>query len=164
MAHQVGRNGYAETSVADVLTRAGVSRKTFYEHFTDKLDCFLAAYEELSARLLRDLVRESAALSGSHRSDKQMERYITVLSADMYMARAFVVEVMAAGPKSLKLREEVNQRFADLVFGHLSSDPMVRKALIAGVHGVVSGALLRGEKNLEQVLPSLQRFLKGIER
>src|SRR4029453_3157608 len=37
--------GYAATTIEDIVRGAGVSKKTFYEHFSDKLDCFLAAYE-----------------------------------------------------------------------------------------------------------------------
>ncbi len=161
MAHQVGRHGYAATTVADVIARAGVSRKAFYEHFTEKEHCFLVAYEELSSRLVRDLVKEGATRSRGDRTRAQLQRYLAVLSSDLFMARAFVVEVMAAGPRSLELREEVNRRFAELVFGHTSKDPQVRKALIGGVNDVVSGALLRGEKDLLKLLPSLTRFVAG---
>src|SRR5215211_3537803 len=45
MATAVGEKGYAEVAVADVIARAGVSRKTFYEQFDNKLGCFLAAYD-----------------------------------------------------------------------------------------------------------------------
>ena len=45
MAHAVAAKGYAATTVADVVGGAGVSRKTFYEHFQDKEDCFLAAFD-----------------------------------------------------------------------------------------------------------------------
>src|SRR5436853_4375001 len=45
MADAVARKGYAATTVADVVAGAGVSRKTFYEHFRDKEECFLAAYD-----------------------------------------------------------------------------------------------------------------------
>src|SRR6476659_5078578 len=45
MAETVAEKGYAATTVADVVARAGVSRKTFYEHFADREECFLAAYD-----------------------------------------------------------------------------------------------------------------------
>ena len=45
MARVVAEKGYGAASVADVIARAGVSRQTFYVHFRDKLDCFLAAYD-----------------------------------------------------------------------------------------------------------------------
>ena len=45
MTWAVAEKGYPNVTVADVVGRAGVSRRTFYEHFDDRLDCFLAAYE-----------------------------------------------------------------------------------------------------------------------
>src|SRR5881396_2849860 len=42
----VADKGYSGATVGDVVSRAGVSRKTFYEHFRDKEECFLAAYDE----------------------------------------------------------------------------------------------------------------------
>src|SRR5881397_3037051 len=58
MAHVVADQGYGATSVADVIPRAGVSRKTFYVHFRDKLDCFLAAYE-MGVEVLLETVRRA---------------------------------------------------------------------------------------------------------
>jgi len=54
----VAEKGYARTAVADVIERAGVSRETFYEHFADKEECFLAAYE-LASDTLRSEVAEA---------------------------------------------------------------------------------------------------------
>ena len=45
MADAVAAKGYANVAVADVIERAGVSRRSFYEHFTNKEDAFLAAYD-----------------------------------------------------------------------------------------------------------------------
>ena len=45
MAQVVAEKGYPATTVADVVERAGVSRRTFYEQFQDKEACFLAAYD-----------------------------------------------------------------------------------------------------------------------
>ena len=42
--------GYRETNVQDVIDRAGVSRPTFYEHFANKEDCFLAAFDASARR------------------------------------------------------------------------------------------------------------------
>src|SRR3954463_12165075 len=55
MAHAVLEKGYVHTTVADVLTRARVSRETFYEHFDGKEDCFLAVYD-LSVDLLIETI------------------------------------------------------------------------------------------------------------
>src|SRR4051812_30467577 len=63
MASAVAEKGYSRTAVADVIDRAGVSRKTFYEHFANKEECFLAAYDEgvdLLLEAIDEAVRESA--------------------------------------------------------------------------------------------------------
>src|SRR6187402_117268 len=51
MLRATAQLGYREVSVQDVLDRAGVSRPTFYEHFENKEDCFLAAFETTADRL-----------------------------------------------------------------------------------------------------------------
>jgi AcrR family transcriptional regulator len=50
MIEVVAARGYADTRVVDVIGTAGVSRKTFYELFDSKEDCFLAAYDSLLGR------------------------------------------------------------------------------------------------------------------
>jgi AcrR family transcriptional regulator len=45
MAEAVAEHGYGATTIAHVVSGAGVSRKTFYEHFRDKEHCFLAMYD-----------------------------------------------------------------------------------------------------------------------
>ena len=51
----VADRGYAAATIDDIVRDAGVSKKTFYEHFSDKLDCFLAAYEAASDELLEHM-------------------------------------------------------------------------------------------------------------
>ena len=58
IADAVAAKGYAATSVADVIALAGVSRKTFYEHFGDKEACFLAAYDS-GAQAIYDAMVEA---------------------------------------------------------------------------------------------------------
>ena len=59
MLRAVSELGYRSTNVQDVIERAGVSRPTFYEHFSNKDDCFLAAFDT-SAQRLRDQVATAA--------------------------------------------------------------------------------------------------------
>lgn len=55
MAHAVARNGYQATSVAEVIGLAGVSRTTFYAHFANKQNCFMATYEMLIYRMAKNI-------------------------------------------------------------------------------------------------------------
>lgn len=45
----------ANTTVADIVTLARVSRNTFYEHFASREDCSLVLYETISAQALHAL-------------------------------------------------------------------------------------------------------------
>ena len=58
MIRVVGSKGYKETSVADVIEEANVSRTTFYKHFEDKHECFLASYEMLVEQVFAEVVAE----------------------------------------------------------------------------------------------------------
>ena len=57
----MAEKGYVDTSVADVLRRARVSRETFYEQFGSKQDCFIAAFEQAAGGILASLERAAAA-------------------------------------------------------------------------------------------------------
>src|SRR5271169_1933940 len=57
-AEAVEEVGYARMTVAQVIGRARVSRKTFYDVFADREDCFLAAFDQAIAHV-GALVREA---------------------------------------------------------------------------------------------------------
>ena len=83
MVHAVADKGYARVTVADVIEGAGVSRKTFYEQFTNKEDCFLAAYDAGVDGLLAAIDEALDALApdwlaGSRRA---VEVYLTAMAA-----------------------------------------------------------------------------------
>lgn len=158
----VAKKGYAGASVADVLAVAGVSRKTFYEHFRDKEHCFLTAYELVSKRLIEALVMTGAAASGpAARRRVQVETFLKALARDPDAARVFMVDVLAAGPRALRAREKVNGRFASVVFGDAPIDPIRRTAIVGGVNNVVAGAIMQGRaKNLLELLDPLSEFVR----
>ena len=57
MAEAVGERGYTETTVRDVLERARMSRRTFYELFDNREECFLAAYDQARSELMVSAIR-----------------------------------------------------------------------------------------------------------
>ena len=61
MAATVAEKGYAATTVADLLDLSGVSRSSYYDHFSDKQDCFLAAVEALLGPALEEVIDDAAA-------------------------------------------------------------------------------------------------------
>jgi AcrR family transcriptional regulator len=124
MAQVVAEKGYAATTVADVVERAGVSRRTFYEQFADKEACFLAAYDVGLAAVLCRITeavegvseRLPPPLSGGHppspgpaagwreRARAGIEAFLTLLASEPAFARAMQVEILTAGPAALGRR------------------------------------------------------------
>jgi AcrR family transcriptional regulator len=113
IAAAVAEKGYPATTVADVVGRAGVSRKTFYEHFEDKLDCFLAAYDIGVEVLLRQL-QAAWERPGAFRErlEAAVDAYLRTLAEAPDFARTFLIEALAAGPIALERRAAVHARFA----------------------------------------------------
>ncbi len=112
MIRVVGREGYKETSVADVIEEAGVSRTTFYKHFEDKHDCFLAAYELLIEQVFTEVIGNcNGSQSWLQRMEKGLETIVTLFALDPELARTAVVEVAAAGADARQLHWDAVARF-----------------------------------------------------
>jgi AcrR family transcriptional regulator len=119
MAWAVADKGYGRVAVADVIERAGVSRKTFYEHFLNKEACFLAAYDAGVDVLLGNVEAEIRAaapdwLAGAVAGTRC---YLETLAANPGFARTYLIEVLAAGPDALERRGRVMGRFAQMLAG-----------------------------------------------
>jgi AcrR family transcriptional regulator len=116
MAVAVAERGYASTSVAEVIGRAGVSRKTFYEHFANKEACFLEAYD-LGVEVLLGTIESAveAAPDWLRAVSDGLGAYLETLAANPAFARTFLVEILAAGPQAIERRAAVHGRFAELV-------------------------------------------------
>ena len=114
MVRVVGQKGYKETSVADVIAEANVSRTTFYKHFEDKHTCFLAAYEMLVEEVFGEVV---AKCDGGAPWLARMTTGLTTLvdrfAVDPALARTAVVEVAAAGADARRLHWEAVARFTE---------------------------------------------------
>jgi AcrR family transcriptional regulator len=112
----VAEKGYAGTTVADVTGRAGVSRTTFYQQFKDKEDCFLAAYQKGADAQFRKVIEavESTA-DPLEQLRRNLRAYLGELVAYPASARAFLLEVAAAGPRALTIRAALRLRYAELL-------------------------------------------------
>jgi AcrR family transcriptional regulator len=105
MRELVAGRGYQGVSVAEVIRHAGVSRKTFYELYAGKEECFVAVYERELERLL------AATLQAFAGNEPWVDRLRTALgvllgalAADPGAARICFVEILTAGPHALERR------------------------------------------------------------
>ncbi len=102
----VAEKGFADATITDITNRAGVSKKTFYAHFPDKLACFLAAYEHGAAAILQETISASiAARDAGEDAIAQLRAgtraYLAFLVAEAPYARTFALEMLAAGPEAI---------------------------------------------------------------
>jgi len=150
MAEIMVHKGYATTSVSEVLGAAGVSRETFYEQFSSKEECFMAAFEAAVNSVL-GAVGEAGDEGGSplERFDRGLRAYLDALAADPAFARVMLIEVYAAGPAALERRAALQSGFVDAVAAALgrptASDRFADEALVAAISSMVTSRLAAGD-------------------
>jgi AcrR family transcriptional regulator len=112
----LAEGGYAAVTIGELARRAGVSRGAFYEHFSGKEDCVLAAYDRFAARLVAAMTADLDLDADWHVFiDRLLDGYLSSLEDDPVAARAFVVELDAAGPAARARRREAIHAFATLI-------------------------------------------------
>jgi AcrR family transcriptional regulator len=108
MAEVASERGAAAASVAHVVARAGVSRRTFYDLFQDREGCFLAAFNEAIAQAARSVVPAySRPARWRERVRAGLLALLVFCEEEPALARLCVVEALAAGPRALARRTEV---------------------------------------------------------
>jgi AcrR family transcriptional regulator len=164
MVEVVSERGYPETRVVDVIGVAGVSRKTFYELFESKEDCFLAAYDVLLEGLLGEATEafEAAASSAwAERISAALAALLEHLSRHPDEARFAIVEVLAAGPKALARRDAALREFAGFLEPGRSETNVelpgiISLAVAGGINELLYSEILHGAAGrLPSRLPDL---------
>jgi len=148
----VGGDGFQAATVSSILARARVSRRTFYELFQDREDCFLQAYDAATEQLLRAVVSGCEEEPRDRRLEGGLRTILEHLAARPDVARACVVEVLAAGPVAARRRAAVMARLAHMVARQANAtgaraerESLRAKALIGGLHELVHERLVDGE-------------------
>jgi AcrR family transcriptional regulator/DNA-binding MarR family transcriptional regulator len=147
----VGDLGYPRMSVARVTGRAGVSRRTFYDLFEDREDCFLAVFEEA--------VRRGGALAGEaynaqparwrERVRAGLTALLGFLDDEPGLRALMVVDALAAGPRVLERRARVLDTLKHIVDegrketkpGH-EPPPLTAEGIVGAVLAVIHARLL----------------------
>ncbi|WP_169514768.1 TetR/AcrR family transcriptional regulator [Actinomadura atramentaria] len=113
----VAANGYAQTTVAQVVARARVSRKAFYDHFADLQDCFLSAMSDAQAAIVRELTELAPARPRSARAALRsgLGAYLALCAREPEYARCILVELPAAGPRALRGRDRGYRLVGDVL-------------------------------------------------
>lgn len=157
-------SGYAGLTVRDVISHAGVSRRTFYEHFENKEEVFIAAYELVTARLATEV--SAAARRGrtwAERVALGLATFLRRFATEPALAHLCVVEVLAAGAPGLAGRAAAMEAFrtqlrpgADEAPADLPVPALAAETAVGGAHEVVYSHVLEGRAaDLPRLLPEL---------
>jgi AcrR family transcriptional regulator len=156
--------GYAALTVEDIATRAGVSRRTFYENFRDAQDCFVASYRQHSQELLA-VVGGAAAAAGAAWEDRArfaLASLLRYLAERPDLAHMAVIEVLAAGPEAIAERDRGIALLSALIGEEALAavpDPAPRLLLevIAGatLQLIYARVLAEDTGHLEELLPTI---------
>ena len=173
----VADRGYARVTVADVVGLAGVSRRTFYEHFTDKQECFLAAYQTGVEVIIAGVLAATAEVPDAEWREKLrvgLEAYTRVLASEPEFARTLLIDVLGAGREAVELRQRLYElfveRFHQLSLQAMEQDPAIApvpdvflRALVGGIGELVQQHILReGAETLEELTPVLVQVAETV--
>lgn len=169
LAEAIAENGYASTTIAHITRHAAVSRRTFYEHFSSKDECFVSAYDTVMEQL-RERVdaayREQEEWPQAVRAG--IAAMLAFLAAEPNLARLCMVESLVAGPVVVErydaairglvpYLETGREGRSPEVLAQLS--PTTEEALVGGMVSLISRRIIAGQTaELEGLLPDLVEF------
>jgi AcrR family transcriptional regulator len=170
LAEAVAEHGYSGTTIAHITRHAAVSRRTFYEHFSGKDECFVAAYETVMAELR---ARVAEAIEGEtedwpHAIKAGIAAMLGFLANEPHLARLCMVEALVAGPVVVERYDAAIRSFVPYfetgregrppeVLARLSST--TEEALVGGMVSLISRRIIAGRtEELEELLPDLVEF------
>lgn len=110
----VGENGFADTTVSDIVSRARCSRNAFYEFFSDKEDCFLAACDASNEELLALLYAEAAAPTWTDALRAGLRVYLHWWRDSPRIAMAYLTDLPTAGRRAMEQRDRTYRQFGAL--------------------------------------------------
>jgi AcrR family transcriptional regulator len=157
----VAENGFEATTVEHIVKLGGVRRNSFYEQFTDKRDCFAAAYEIAQERLLGVITFQCYTRSGLvDRVGAALGGGLELLAGNPSIAHLIVIEAPGAGGGIAARHQEWLDRYCRLMglaavgsLGVVAPRPALESAILGAIVSRIKQLILAGET---RQLPSLR--------
>jgi AcrR family transcriptional regulator len=168
-ADVVAERGFAATTVAAIVQKAGVSTKTFYDLYRDKEEAFLGAYAAVDVVITR---MTTAALA--HDDPREMMRaglraFLETLAAEPAFTRMLVIEAVGAGPRVLERRANAFEDFVRVLRLPLTRanaeaiDDVLLLAALGGINELVLQHLLEHRaQTLPDLVPAAEALLDRV--
>ena len=155
IAQAAGDKGYADTTIADIVREAGVSRRTFYEHFATKGECFIALYEAANRNTLAVLREAIDPRDEWHTQlDRALVAYLGSMAQNPALLRSLSMEILGLGAEGMAARRRVNQELCRFMLEVVNEGsggsrkspltPAMALAVVGGINELVLQAIEQG--------------------
>ena len=152
----VAEDGYDGTSIKQIIALAGVSRRSFYEQFANKEECFLATFDLIVRRDIKQIRKAYAAARGplEQRLRAVFQRFAQSAADDRKATVLVVVAAPCAGPAGV-LRIRTATGACEQMLAHSFADPPgstplpapIVRGIAGGLHGIAASFLREPEKS-----------------
>jgi AcrR family transcriptional regulator len=176
-AAEFAQRGYAGASSESISRRAGMSKATFYEHFSNKGDCIVALFDSAAetvgvamATAARDVGPEHAL----QRMQAATRAFLTTVAEHEDFAQTLLIEIIGAGPRAAHRRDQIMQAFADVLDAENAAaagrgriarfaSPYDAFAVVGAITELVSRQLRLGEpEDVLDLAPVIDRMIGGL--
>jgi AcrR family transcriptional regulator len=176
-ALEFAEHGYAGASSESISRRAGMSKATFYEHFTNKEDCILALFDratEVVAGSMASAIRAADGADAVGRLQAGLRAFLAAIAEYPEFAQTLLVEIIGAGPAAARRRDEVVQAFADGLdaenaraarrgLGPRFATPYDAFAIVGAITELISRQMRLGEPaDVMELAPVVDRLIEGV--
>jgi AcrR family transcriptional regulator len=167
LAEETVEKSYRAVTVADIVRRAGIARNTFYENFSSKEDCFLAASEFAVKEALRRVVDAASKVDAwPARVNAGLAAFLHYVASEPALARTCIVEALSAGPAAVERYERSIQAFVPLfrmgrkVSANGDSLPeTLEETIVGGLFWIIYQRIVMGQAaRVEDLRPELVEF------
>jgi AcrR family transcriptional regulator len=175
LAQALETQAFADITIADIVARARVSKRTFYEQFASKEACLLGLGERLCDQTL-------ALIAANYRFDEDWvtqlrnvtHAYLSSLESQTAVMRAVYIELMTIGTEGLALRRRMGERFGQFLIMQVEAfravepskrplAPALATAVIGGINELILQAIERGEAHqLSSLTPTVTEFVQAV--
>lgn len=176
-AAEFADRGYAGASSESISRRAGMSKATFYEHFSNKEDCIIALFDRSTEVVMQAQAR--AAEGAGHVDAVERMRagtraFLTAVSEHPEFAQTLLVEIVGAGPKAARRRDQMMAQYAELLDAENAAaanrgliarfaSPYDPFAIVGAINELVSRQVRLGEpKDVLDLAPVIDRVIAGL--
>jgi AcrR family transcriptional regulator len=167
LAEETVEKGYRGVTVADIVRRAGIARNTFYDNFSSKEDCFLAASEFAVKEALGHVVAAAGKVDEwPARVNSGLFAFLHYVASEPALARTCIVEALSAGPAAVERYERSIQAFVPLFRMGREASPhgeelpgTLEETIIGGIFWIIYQRIIMGQtEQIEELSPELVEF------